>query len=432
MESKQWQKLEADDLWIKCTFKEDSYSIWLTELCHLYAEELDADDFRWRATKAKIPIDIDEAANLTTVLKTLSQAVNDGRLGLPPSRNKSRHMELNATVHLPKPLPDIDWTFKLELQEDDKFREAVSKPLLLRIDGFEQQEEDLINRLHDKDHAIEKLLDALEKYSVDLADVFPSLASHGAARRTNGRRDAEAHIPALQVFRKEIWQESIANGKRYERPRTAERAESGSFESLAPPAPAKVSNTHGRLTVYTRVDHWQETQAKEKEAPTNGKGASNGIKRTLGGRKAATPAPAASDTESGKATAPDSTPSPAHKPKGIKRTLGGRNADTTVGSTTATDASEPESRPSSAEKPKGIKRTLGGRHVPSRQRHASPSPSAKEQPDDEPPQDNPAQQRRDEEPEDPVDEDEAADRKRAALKRQFAAAAANKPKKRKF
>jgi hypothetical protein len=233
MESKQWTKLAVDDLWIKCFFKADSYSIWLTDLCQLYSEELDADDFRWRATKAKLPIDVDEAANLTTVLKTLFQAVEDGRLKLPSSLGKSRTMDLNSTMHLPKPLPNVEWTFKLELQKDDRFRDAVSKPLLNRIDTFEQREEDLVHRLHDKDHAIEKLLDTLEKYSVDLADVFPSLASHGPTRRSNSRRDAEIHIPALQAFDKESWHESIANGKRYERrPKTAERTESGGFESV--------------------------------------------------------------------------------------------------------------------------------------------------------------------------------------------------------
>jgi hypothetical protein len=240
MESKQWTKLPVDDLWIKSSFTEDSYNIWLTDLCQLYAEELNADDFRWRATKAKLPIDVDEAANLTTVLKTLAQAVEDGRLGLPSSVGKSRTMDLTVTVHLPKPLPNIEWTFKLELQQDDRFRDAVSKPLLDRIDTFEQREEDLIQRLHDKDHAIDKLLDTLEKYSVDLADVFPSLASHGANRRSHTRQDAEGHIPALQEFNKQTWHESIAKGKRYERPKTAERTESGSFESM----PASIEVRH--------------------------------------------------------------------------------------------------------------------------------------------------------------------------------------------
>ena len=141
MESKQWQKLEAVDLWIKCTFNDDSYSIWMSDLCQLYAEELDAEDFRWRATKAKLPIDIDEPANLTTVLKTLSRAVDDGSLNTPSALGKGRVMDLIAGLRLPKPLPNIDWTFKLELQEDDKFREHVSKPLLHRIDGFQQRED---------------------------------------------------------------------------------------------------------------------------------------------------------------------------------------------------------------------------------------------------------------------------------------------------
>ena len=247
MESKQWRKLPADDFWIKSSFTEDSYSIWLTDLCQLYAEELDADDFRWRAMKAKLPIDIDEPSNLSTVLKRLSEAVNENELDAS-STTKTRHMDVTATVHLPKPLTDIDWTFKLELQEDEKFREAVSRPLLERIETFEQREDDLVHRLHDKDHAIEKLLDALEKYSVDLADVFPSLASHAASRRAGGRRDAENHIPALKAFGKDAWLESIKSGKRYERPMLNERTESSTFETVASGAMAKVVDN-----VYTML-----------------------------------------------------------------------------------------------------------------------------------------------------------------------------------
>jgi hypothetical protein len=218
MASPHWQKLEQDDLWIKCTFEEDSYSILLTDLCQLYTEELDPDELRWRATKAKVPIDIEEAQNLPILLKNLSKSVDDGDVKVSSSTNKSRYMDLVANVHLPKPLPNVPWTFKLELQPDDKFRETVTKPLLTRIDTFQQRQEDLIHRLHDKDHVIDKLLDMLEKHSVDLADGFPSLVSHGTTRRNSNRRqDAEAHIPALQAFNQKSWLNSIERGKRYER-----------------------------------------------------------------------------------------------------------------------------------------------------------------------------------------------------------------------
>jgi hypothetical protein len=250
MENKQWQKLSADDLWIKCSFKEDCYSIWLTDLCQLYTEELDADDLRWRAKKAKLPVDIEEQSNLTTILRRLSESVENGELTIPSSSNKSRHMDVTAMVHLPKPLPDVNWVFKLELQEDDKFREAVSKPLLIRIDTFEEREDDLVHRLHDKDHAIEKLMDTLEKYSVDLAEVFPSLAAHSSARQAGGRRHAATHIPALQTFDKATWLESIASGKRYERPTLVNsRTESGTFDTVVPRTTPRVSNTHVNVRI---------------------------------------------------------------------------------------------------------------------------------------------------------------------------------------
>jgi len=167
---------------------------------------------------------------------------------------------------------------------------------------------------------------------------------------------------------------------------------------------------------------------------TNGKHTRNGIKRTLGSRRAPTPILVASDTESEKAS-PAASPAPkTPKPKGIKRTLEGYRTEAAAESTTATEVSEPEAKPPSAEKSKGIKRTLGGRRAHSKDRDSSPPPPppAREATDDNRAQEKAMEQEQAEEPEEPVDDDEAADRKRAALRRQFATAGAVKPKKRKF
>lgn len=356
MASQQWRELGEGNLHIKSTFSDDSYSIWATDLCQLNVEQLDSDDLRWRAHKDKIPIDLDESHNLSTLLKHLSEAVENGDVSLVGS--KTRHLELSTTVRLPKPLPEFQWVFKLELQSEEKFREDVSMPLMSRIQGLEKREKELRHTIHDKDHVISRLLDSLEKTGLDLAYVFPSLASQSSGRRTTtSRTDAESHIPDLRAFEKEPQHESVLTSR-------PQRKEPDTIETL--------SVSHPPL-------------------PTDASSAPKGIKRTLGSKKP-TIADLAPETDThttidGESTEPEQPL--VHKPKGIRRTLGRRHISPVSG---------------------GYKAGSSPLAQPVLEAHADVSSD--------------------------VDKEEELERraheKRRTLKRELEAAAAFKPKKRKF
>lgn len=203
-----WRSV-GEHLYIKATFGSDRYSIWATDLSRLWHEELERDDIIWQANRNRIQIDVEDANNFGILLKHLASSV-EGDVDI--AEKKSNWIELKAAIKLPEPLPEATWTFRLELQEDEDFRKHVTIPLFDQIRTQQHNEEDLIQRIKDKDHIVDKLMTALDKYKVDLAGIFPALATHGPTRRTLTRAEAETRIPALRPFDQQIWQQGHQNG----------------------------------------------------------------------------------------------------------------------------------------------------------------------------------------------------------------------------
>jgi hypothetical protein len=205
-----WHSLGRDHLYIRSTFARHSYSIWATDLSRLWHEELERDDILWQVNKNRIQIDVEDANNFATLLKHLASSVKAGDIDI--SDKKSNRLELRASVKLPEPLPEASWTFRLELQDAEDFRKQVTIPLFDQIQSQQHNEADLIQRIQDKDHIVDKLLDALDKYKVDLAGIFPALATQATTRRTLTRAEAETRIPALRPFDQQIWHQDHQDG----------------------------------------------------------------------------------------------------------------------------------------------------------------------------------------------------------------------------
>jgi hypothetical protein len=199
---------------MRSEFSSDSYRIWATDLARLWYEELDADDIISKAKKNKVQIDVEDPSNVSILLKHLSRATQARNIDQVELK-KGSSREFRAIIDFPEPLPAATWIFRLELQDAEDFRKEVTVPLFERIHHQEQSEADLLQRIQDKDHVIEKLLDTLDKYNVDLAGVFPALATLATNRKTPSRRDAEVHIPALKPFDRRRWREGIQSGQQY-------------------------------------------------------------------------------------------------------------------------------------------------------------------------------------------------------------------------
>jgi hypothetical protein len=210
-----WHSLGKDHLYIRWNFGNDSYRIWATDLSRLWYEELEKEDIAWRANKSKIPIDVDDANNFSILLKHMASSVNLGDIEASEP-NQGGRLQFRVPIKFPKPLLEASWTFRLEVQDAEDFRKHVTIPLFERIQSQKHNELDLIQRIQDKDRVVERLLDALNKFNVDLAGIFPTLATQSSSRKVSAaieRSEAETRIPALRPFDKQTWQRGAQGGK---------------------------------------------------------------------------------------------------------------------------------------------------------------------------------------------------------------------------
>jgi hypothetical protein len=210
----EWRSIGKHSLYIKSSFTASSYEMWATDLCRLWHESLNRRHIIRRANEVKLQVDLDDPNNLRTVLNHLSASLDSGEVDAAKPR-EGQDFEVDATIHLPKPLPDGAWVFRPAICSSEEFREQVTLPLFTRIRRSEDQVTDLMQRIKDKDHIIERLLANMDKANVDLASVFPALAPHANARKGISKTEAEMVVPALKVFDPTTWREDVTHGRYY-------------------------------------------------------------------------------------------------------------------------------------------------------------------------------------------------------------------------
>ncbi|QDS70343.1 hypothetical protein FKW77_008828 [Venturia effusa] len=343
-----WKSV-GEHIYIKTIFGSDRYSIWATDLSRLWHEELERDDIIWQANKNRIQIDIEDANNFGILLKHLDSSLVDA---FDVTEKKSTRIELRTAIKLPEPLPEATWTFRLELQEDEDFRKHVTIPLFDQIRTQEKNETELIQHIKDKDHIVDKLMDALDKCNVDLTGVFPALATQGTARMASTRTEAETRIPALRPFDQQSWHRDRQNGHAYAAVQSTDTS----------PLPASSLRPEDEVSAPPSKAH---SSHRTSGIP------SNSIKRTLGSRKRSpisSPPPAVEDS-----TASESEETAPIASSGTQRTFGSRRRTSTSSTPSAIDEdtiSESEKEPAPvAPQPKGIRRASGSQERPS-----TPSP----------------------------------------------------------
>jgi hypothetical protein len=214
MASSEWRSIGKHSLYVKSSFTASSYEVWATDLCRLWHESLNRRQVIRRASETKLQVDLDDPNNLQTILNHLSTSLDSDEIDAAKPR-EGQDLELDATITLPKPLPEAAWVFRPRICTSEEFREQVTLPLFTRIRRSGDQVTDLIQRIKDKDHVIERLLENMDKANVDLTSVFPALAPHVNARKGISKTEAETFVPALKVFEPTTWREDVTHGRYY-------------------------------------------------------------------------------------------------------------------------------------------------------------------------------------------------------------------------
>lgn len=209
-------------LLISTSFTVDSYKIYLTDLAHLWCEDLDRRSILRRSLAEDTSIDPSEdSGQLKLFLDKISLGLEGGKdvdllLGLDTHAAKesstgARNLEINMSVALPKPLQPLNWTIRLSSCSQSDFATHFTLPLLSAQNARLKELDSLIGMLRDKDNVIQKLVDKLEATGAELGHLFPGVAGKGS--RKVPRRAVEEKVKGLEAFAQEQWRNAMRNAE---------------------------------------------------------------------------------------------------------------------------------------------------------------------------------------------------------------------------
>ena len=199
-------------LLIRYSFNSDSYNISLTDLTQIWSESLSRRDIIKRALNENTSIDpTEDNSQLRMLLETIRGPLTgaNGVLELAISTDGTALL-LRATAKLPPPLNSVSWTYQLVLAPESSIKHEIIGPIWMLAYTQNQQIQDLLRRLRDKDHVISKLLDSVDNSNVDLSTIFPSTVGMKSVRDVSKREQAEHYVPGLGAFDEESWREGLS------------------------------------------------------------------------------------------------------------------------------------------------------------------------------------------------------------------------------
>lgn len=200
----------------------DSYKIYITDLAHLWCEDLDRRSILRRSLAEDTSIDPSEdSGQLKLFLDKISLGLEGGKdvdllLGLDvhtakESSTGARNLEINMSIALPKPLLPLNWTIKLSSCPQSDFATHFTIPLLCAQNARLKELDSLVGMLRDKDNVIQKLVDKLEATGAELGHLFPGVAGKGG--RKIPRRVVEEKVKGLEAFAQEQWRNAMRNAE---------------------------------------------------------------------------------------------------------------------------------------------------------------------------------------------------------------------------
>ncbi|KAL8680314.1 MAG: hypothetical protein Q9186_003496 [Xanthomendoza sp. 1 TL-2023] len=281
-------------LLVKCEFGSSSYKILLTDLTHIWAEELQQRPLiqrAWDIDSDIDPVDIDQRQRL---LRHIQDSI-DGRNGTKLALSKDhgpQAISLTAYCPLPKPLKPLKWPIHLTALSPSSLTNELLLPILAEKLVACDQIHSLLSSLHDKDHVINKLVDKMQGEGIELGKVFPSAGSSKSARKAGSRDDIGKSVQGLALFNENEWRTQFAYNHNIP----------GSYQNLLPRLFAPESK-HAAMDMNDPSEHghwWErlneEPDLKVHETEDSSQGrVQNPIKKETQGK--ATPGVSSSPTE---------------------------------------------------------------------------------------------------------------------------------------
>lgn len=212
-----WQVLQLHGqdfptLLVKYHFSPTGYQVNLTDLSRVWEERLTRADIEQSAISSASSIDPSQDQEqynifLETIQAALSQQENT-TLEIDPHYSTDNELFCKISATLPKPLPPFHWTLHLRLQDSVQIASSLVSPLLQQTRRLQNQLEELVHKLREKDRVIAKICDRLETSGNDLTTVFPGVSHVKTSRKKGQREQLAKHVKGLGDFDEDAWHAS--------------------------------------------------------------------------------------------------------------------------------------------------------------------------------------------------------------------------------
>ncbi|QIW98374.1 hypothetical protein AMS68_003892 [Peltaster fructicola] len=200
----------------------DGYTVYLSDLEHIWTEELTKAAVLERAAELDCSIDPSQDSEqyhiFSKKLKSAFEQEAETCLELKSLRSGT-NITLLLSMPLPKPWRKLEWEVHLQRQDDGLVGSELTGPLVDRAYALQQQLTQLMTELRAKDHVLSRVIDRLEATGTTLTEVFPNVANlpnRGHNKHQPLRERLAPHVRGLAPFDEAFWTAKVEKNDRAE------------------------------------------------------------------------------------------------------------------------------------------------------------------------------------------------------------------------
>ncbi|KAF7588039.1 hypothetical protein BBP40_006229 [Aspergillus hancockii] len=248
--SVRWQRLRLTKqeaippLLFKYSSTSKGYKLYITDLTHIWSEDLNRQEILKKADEHDTTIDPSEDPEQFEVLL---RKIGDALCNQPGSTVNLKlgsggdSLDLFISTKLPAPLQSLKWVAHL-LKEPQSFATSqLLLPLVRAEADWQSHQRSLIDQLHKKDWVLTKLFDKIEAVGIDLSTIFPGISGLRTGKGTTLAQAAK-HIKGVAPFDENDWFEAIST--------------SSAGSGLAANIFAEASSSNSSRVVNPAPDEW--------------------------------------------------------------------------------------------------------------------------------------------------------------------------------
>lgn len=204
------RNISAPPLLYRFIYTTQSYEFFLTDLTHIWYEDLQYKHILQKAEDLGTSIDPSEDANQYDVFMRKIQDALDGAKNTSvtiASGSMSDSIVVTTSTKLPAGLNPLKWTFTLSKEAPSAVTRHLLLPLLKSERDHEQREQSLLEHIREKDNVLSKIFDKVDPSQ--LTSMFPGTV--GVRHTKPKTSDLIRHIKGATRFDEKEWKRSPAD-----------------------------------------------------------------------------------------------------------------------------------------------------------------------------------------------------------------------------